>query len=205
MTTQSSIKGSIVANHVDVLNKYLADSRPSESALARYFEADDLETLAGPIDKSGWYDIRFYDRMMRFLRDFPGKGDNGYLVKAGERSAENLINAGLHMQFKYLQRTQHLEMTDPTERFKAFGRDLRLLTTISSSILNFATSTVREDPDHASRWIIQHADASDYPEILCWTTQGFCNRMAAEHSAHDLWRWERPQLDQIEFKMNRDV
>lgn len=203
--TTASIKGSIVASHAEVLNKYLADSRPSDAALGRYFHPGDLDLLAEPIDKTEWYDIRFYERMMLFLRDFPGRGDNQYLVKAGNRSADNLIQAGIHLQFKYLQRTQHVELTDPRERFMAFGRDLRLLTTISSSILNFARSSVREDPEHAHRWVIEHAEAADYPEILCWTTQGFCNRMAAEHSASDLWRWERPQPDLVEFRMNHDV
>jgi hypothetical protein len=205
MTTRSSIKGSIVASHAEVLNKYLAESRPSDSVLARYFKPGDLEILAKHIDKTDWYDIQFYQRMMEFLRDYPGGGDNQYLVQAGRRSAENLINAGVHLQFEYLRRTQHQEVTDPRERFLAFGRDLRLLTTIARSILNFSTSAVREDPEFANRWIIEHSDARDYPEILCWTTQGFTNRMAEEHSAPDLWRWERLHLDRIEFRMNRDA
>lgn len=91
------------------------------------------------------------------------------------------------------------------ERFVAFGRDLRLLMTVNESILNFSPNELVEDPDHELRHVIQHRDAEHYPEVLCWTTQGFCNRMAAEHGAPDLWFWERPGRDVVWFRMNRSV
>jgi hypothetical protein len=88
----------------------------------------------------------------------------------------------------------------------AFGRDLRLLTTITGSILSLdLDSKVIEDPDHPSRWVIRHERAEAYPEILCWTSQGFCNRMAEEHGDPDLWYWERPAHDIVTFRMNREV
>jgi len=47
--------------------------------------------------------------------------------------------------------------------------------------------------------------AADYPEILCWTSQGFCNRMAEEHGDADLWTWGRPRPDVVQFRMTREV
>jgi hypothetical protein len=113
MTTRSSIEGSIVANHAEVLNECLTESRPSASVLARYLKPGDLEVLAKPIDETDGFDIQLHQRMMEFLRD--------------------------------------------------------------------------------------------PPEILCGTTQGFIDRMAEEQSAPDLWRWERPHLDRIDLRMNRDA
>jgi hypothetical protein len=205
MAGNPSIKGSIVASHAEVMQKYVAEAQMGERDLQSRFEPGDLEILAGPIDPTRWYDIRMYRRLLEFLRDHPGEGSNQYLIQAGRRSAENLIRAGVHQQFEYLRRTQHIERSDAAERSAAFGRDLRLLSSITGSILNFAQVAVVQDPDHALRWIIQHTNALDYPEVLCWTTQGFCNRMAEEHGAPDIWFWERPKPDVVHFRMNREI
>lgn len=205
MSKRPSIKGSIVAGHAEFMQKYIASAQLGSAQLARYFEPGDLEVLAGPIDATGWYDIELYRRLLEFLRDYPGDGRDEYLIDAGRRSAENLIRAGVHQQFEYLRRTQHNDFTDPRERSQAFGRDLRLLNTISGSILNFSESQVVPDPEHELRWIIEKTEAADYPDVLCWSTQGFCNRMAEEHGTPDLWYWERPSIEVIRFRMNREV
>jgi len=79
------------------------------------------------------------------------------------------------------------------------------LCSITGSILNFAVQSVVQDPEHEYRWIIQHGEAADYPEVLCWTSQGFSNRMAEEHGAPDIWYWERPRPDIVQFRMNREI
>jgi hypothetical protein len=205
MSEKPSIKGSIVAGHAEVMQKYVAAAQIDEKSLASYFDERERTVLAEPINATGWYDIDLYRRLLEFLRDYPGEGRNDYLIAAGCRSAENLIRAGIHQQFEYLRRTQHHEFSDPHERSQAFGRDLRLLNTISASILNFGVSTIEPDPEHELRWIIVKTESADYPEALCWTTQGFINRMAEEHGTPDLWYWERLSPDTIHFRMNRDI
>ncbi len=205
MAATPSIKGSILANHAEVMQKYLAKAQLSEKELQSRFEPGELEILAGPIDAARWYDIRMYRRLLEFLRDYPGEGSNQYLIDAGRRSAENLIRAGIHQQMEYLRRTQVVGREAREERFAAFGRDLRLLTSITGSILNFGKAAVVQDSEHAHRWMIQHSEARDYPDVLCWTSQGFCNRMAEEHQAPELWYWERPKPDVVRFRMNREI
>jgi hypothetical protein len=200
-----SIKGSIVASHAEVLQKYLAKAQVPANVLERRFQPGDLELLAGPIEATRWYDIRLYTRLLEFLRDYDGEGSNQYLLDAGRRSAENLIRAGIHQQLEYLRRTQHKERIDAAERFAAFGRDLRLLSSITGSILNFSDVTVVQDPEHRLRWMLQRDEARHFPDVLCWTTQGFSNRMAEEHGNPDLWRWERPTPDAVRYRMNREV
>ncbi len=205
MAAKACIKGSIVAGHAENLKKYLAEAQPSQPVLDQAFRAGEIELLTGPIDSIKWYDIRTYERLLIFLRDHLGDGRKEYLVAAGRRSAQKLLDAGIHQQFEYLSRTQVASKTDKHERHAAFGRDLRLLSTISGAILNFTTPVVIPDPDNTLRWIIEHADAADYPEPLCWTAQGFNNRMAEVHGVPDLWYWERPRPDVVRFRMNREV
>ncbi len=200
-----SIKGSIVAGHAEVLKKYLAEDRPEDRVLEERFEPGELDLLTGDLNAISWYDIRTYERMLLFLRDYVGDGSNQFLIEGGRRSAQKLLDAGIHQQFDYLNRTQVAGKVDKYERFQAFGRDLRLLSSITGSILNFAKSGVIEDPENSLRWIIQHSEAESYPEALCWTSQGFCNRMADEHGHPELWYWERTKPDVVEFRMNREV
>ena len=198
-----SIKGSVVAGHAEVLQKYLASRTVAPADLERRFRPGDLELLAGPIRSADWYDISMYRRLLEFRCDYPGEGDNGYRVSAGRRSAEALIRAGIYQQMEYLRRTQHSVMEDPRERFLAFGRDLRLLCSMTQSILNFVRVEVVVDLEHPERWMQEYHEATTYPEVLCWTTQGFCNRMAEEHGSPDLWRWERPDPSLVRFRMTR--
>ena len=205
MATIPSIKGSVVAGHAEILKKFLETHPVDAATLESHFEPGDLEVLRGPIAAASWYDIRIYTRMLEFLRDHEGNGSNQYLVNAGMRSAENLIRSGTYQQMDYLRRTQLNTKSSAHERFVAFGRDLRLLITVAGSILNFAPSELKKDLDHELRYIIQHADAEYFPEVVCWTTQGLCNRMAEEHGNPDLWFWERPRRDLVWFRMNRSV
>ena len=77
--------------------------------------------------------------------------------------------------------------------------------TLNAQLLNFSRSSVKQDPDYDDRWILETTEAEAYPEVLCWTTQGFNNRMAQEHGCPELWCWERPQPDVILFRMQYAV
>jgi hypothetical protein len=197
-----SIKGSIFASVVEDVHKAVASGAVRKDELARWLGASDVALLDAKILVSNWYDIRSYDRMNLLLRDVVGQGDDEYLRERGRETARKLGAAGIYAQMEYLQRTEVSTAARPA-RFEAFGRDLRKLTTISASILNFSTWTPRPDPDHADRWLIEVTDARDFPETLAWRSDGFVNGMSAKHSHGDLWRWERPAPDRIVFRMQR--
>lgn len=201
MADAPSVKGSVLAGHAEVLTKYLASHPEDSEVLSRRFRPGEIELLAGAINAVRWYDVGLYERALEFLRDFPGHGDNAYLVAAGRRSAEALIRAGLHQQMEYLRRTQLGSTSGAAERFQAFGRDLRLLASITQSILNFSTAHVRVDPEHEDRWMIVHEATTRFPEVLCWTTQGFVNRMAEEHGCPELWTFERLRDEVVRYRM----
>jgi len=199
-----SIKGSVLAGKAEELMKYLASHPVDPKVLARRFPDRELALLSQPISAGGWYDFHIYQRLLE-LRDYPGEGDNAYLLDSGRRSAEALIRSGFYQQLEYVGRTQHRAHTDPGARFQTFGRDLRLLNSLTQSIFNFVKSSVAVDPEHSNRWIIEYNCSAPFPDVTCWTTQGFCNRMAEEHGSPDLWYWKRLRPDVVQLKMGYAV
>ena len=205
MPTVPSIKGSVFASVVEGVNKLVTGGEISLKELTRWLEPQDLDLLNQQLLVSEWYDIRAYSRMSELLRDVEGGGNNDYLRQRGRQTARRLLEAGLYQQLEYLHATQLEKATDTHARFEAFGRDLRLLTTLSASILNFSKWESKPDPDRDDRYVINVSEAWDVPEVLCWRSDGFVNEMATQHGEPDLWRWERAAPDLVVFRMIRSL
>jgi hypothetical protein len=200
-----AIKGSAFIKVVEDVAKLLAGRSPAEAK--RWLVPEDFTFLdKGVVVISSWYDIRAYDRLSRLLLDVEGHGDPQYLRERGRATARRLLSQGLYAQLEYLQRTEASKHESPTARFEAFGRDLRLLTTLSSSMFNFSKWGARPDPDHPRRYLIEVTEARDFPEVLCWTSDGFVNEMGTQsRRSAELWKWERPAADRIVFRMQSDA
>jgi hypothetical protein len=205
MTAKPSIKGSVFAGLVEDVNKLLARGAISRPESARWLAPEDFELLGEKILVSNWYDIQSYVRMNELLRDVEGAGSHEYLRERGRQTARRLLEAGLYSQLEYLHRTEVARATSAEARFEAFGRDLRKLTTLSASILNFSRWTAVPDPVESHRYRIEVSEARDFPEVLCWRSDGLVNEMANQHGHPDLWRWERERSDLIVFKMLRSI
>jgi hypothetical protein len=205
MPALPSIKGSLFSSIVESVLKLVSEGLISREELHRRLEPSDLEILDQAVQLTQWYGIRSYERMVELLRDVEGGGHNEYLRQRGTQAAERLLKAGLYQQMEYLNRTQAGKAIDARERFQAFGRDLRLLTTLSASLLNFSCWQVQPDPEWAERYRIEISGAAAYPEVLVWQTEGLINRMASQHGEPNLWRWERVRPDLIVFRMNRSL
>jgi hypothetical protein len=152
---------------------------------------------------SQWYGIQSYRRLTELLRDVEGEGRNDYVRERGHARGEKLIDGGLYQQMEYLGRSRVRRAMDPKARFEAYGRDLRLLVTLSQSLLNFSTWTVVPDPDLGDRYRIEVRDAADFPDVLGWSSEGLIDAMAAVHGMSGLWRWERVAPDFVVFRMLR--
>jgi hypothetical protein len=202
----AAIKGSAFSKVVEDVAKLLARQALSRAEAARWLAAEDFGLLEQGVLISSWYDIRSYERMSKLLLAVEGQGNPEYLRQRGRQTAQRLLDQGLYAQLAYLKRTEMSQVESPAARFEAFGRDLRLLTTLSSSMFNFSKWGVKADPDHEGRYRIEVTEARDFPEVLCWTSEGFVNQMGAQHRRKaDLWTWERPRLDRIVFRMTREV
>jgi hypothetical protein len=199
-----SIKGSVFAGVVEDVRKLVDGGAIARSKLGSWLQPEDLGLLDEKILVSVWYDIRSYQRMCELLRDVAGNGSNEYLRERGRETARRLLQGGLYAQLEYLNRTEVAHAVGAQARFEAFGRDLRKLTTMSASILNFSVWTPNLDPTQAGRYLIEVSEAHDFPEVLCWRSDGFVNEMASRHGEGDLWRWRREGPDRIVFRMRRD-
>jgi hypothetical protein len=200
-----SVKGSVLVGVVEEVNKLLAQNTISRQEMTRWLTPEDIALLNQEIRVSEWYDVRALTHMSELLRDVNGKGDNEYLRWLGRRSARRLLDSGLYQQLEYLRDMQLLKASDSRTRSEAFGRDLRLLATISGSIYNFTKIEPMPDPDHEGRYLIRVSEARDYPDVLAWRADGFMNEMATEHDDPNLWSWERTAPDVVLFRMNRSL
>jgi len=205
MAAVPSVKGSLIAASVEDIKKLVQAGTLSEAELERRLEPGDLEVLSRDVNVMSWYDIRIYARLLAILKDAEGDGSIDYLRRRGVQSAERLLNAGLYQQLEYLNRTQIASSVDSHDRFLAFGRDLRLLTTLSGSIYNFMRWESQVDPEIRNRYQIQVSEATAFPDDMGWAAEGFINRMAKQHGQADLWRWQRVAPDLIVFRMIRDL
>lgn len=205
MPKAPSIKGSVFAGIVEDVRNLVRRGGLDVSLLTRWLKPEDMDFLDEEILVSEWYDIRAYTRMNELLRDVEGAGSNDYLRHRGRLTARRLLESGIYQQLEYLHRTELARASDPRLRFEAFGRDLRLLNTLSASILNFSRWTSKPDPEQAGRYVIEVSEAEDFPEVLCWRSDGFVNEMATQHGEPDLWGWERTGRDLIVFRMLRSL
>jgi hypothetical protein len=205
MASVPSIKGSVFASVVEDVRKLRARGELSRADAARWLEPGDMALLHEEIVVARWYDIRSYVRMNEILLELEGSGSNEFLRERGRQTARRLLEGGLYAQLEYLHRTEVAKQRGQRARFEAFGRDLRLLTTLSASILNFSHWASKPDSENEDRYVIEVSDASDFPEVLCWRSDGFVNEMASQHGQPDLWGWDRPASDRIVFRMLRPV
>jgi hypothetical protein len=201
--TVPSIKGSIFARGAEDLRKLIAEGRLDRAEAKRRLAKGDLALIESSISPSGWYDVAVYGRLLELLKDVEGDGRDGYLRERGVQSADLLIKAGFYQQMEYLSRLEVDQHQDAEARFQAFGRDLRLLTSLHSSILNFGKQTGRVDPDLPDRYVLEISDAAAMPDALCWTTEGFVNGMGRRHFRTDVWKWDRPRPDLVRMRMSR--
>ena len=205
MAMVPSIKGTAFTKVVEDVSKLLATGALTRAEAERWLLADDFTLLEREVQAARWYDIRAYERMSRLLLDVEGHGDTGYLRERGRQTAKRLLAAGVYAQLEYLQRTEASRVSDPQQRFEALGRDLRLLNTLSASILNFSKWNAVKDGDRARRYRIEVSEAAAMPEVLCWTCDGFVNGMAEHGTGSLLWRWERPKRDLVVFRMTNEI
>jgi hypothetical protein len=205
MASVPSIKGTAFTKVVEDVAKLMATQALSRSEAERWLQPDDFAVLEREVQAARWYDIRVYERMSRLLLDVEGHGDTSYLRERGRQTAKRLLGAGVYAQLEYLQRTEASRERDPLQRFEALGRDLRLLNTLSASILNFSKWNHVKEERHARRYRIEVSEAAAFPEVLCWTTDGFVNGMAEHGTGSLLWRWDRPKRDLVVFRMTTDI
>lgn len=205
MSQTPSIKGSVLLDLAEDVAKILEAPGPGRRAVEAHLSEDDRDLIAEGLSPAAWYDVRFYARMMELVRDVHGDGRDQYVVDRGRERGRKLMEAGLYQQMEYVGRLQVGSAQTPGERLAAYGRDLRLLVTLSRSILNFTTWNVQVDPDSGDRQRIDVGEAGPFPDILGLSTEGFIDAMASHRGDKGLWKYERLGRDLVVFRMTRSL
>ena len=196
-----SIKGSAISLLFEDLREFVSQGVISEEDLARYLQPDDRKLLEQPPSRSGWYCVETHRRALELIRDTVGHGSNAYVVDRGRRQGEQLMESGFYQQLEYAGRAGVMSAKSPEERVAAFGRDLKLIVTLSRSIFNFTKWRVLPDPEHADRLLIEVSEAEPLPDIVIHTIVGFMESLVTAMGMTRLWAWERPTPDRILFRM----
>ncbi len=173
------IKGTAISTVVEDVKRLVDEGHISREDLEFRLEASDLALLEAKIEPISWYDIDAYRRMMELLRDLEGAGDPDYWFRRGAKSAAHLIELGFYHQMEYLKRLEVSNTMDPEEKLRAWGRDLRLLVTLSGSLINFGEWQAVLDPDQPDRYRIEICGVTGVPEPFWQAAEGFlCEMMS---------------------------
>jgi len=200
-----SIKGSAITGTLEDVQKLVQKGVVSETELERRLTPDALALVQEPIAASQWYDMRAVASLVELLWDVEGHGDPAYMRRRGEQIAERLLEAGLYAQLEFVKRSKLDQQSDPKARFEAFGRDLRLINTLSGSMLNFGRWISRPDPEYDGRYLIEIHEATALPVPTSLATEGFINHLMKEMREAARWRLERPRPDLVVYRMDRPL
>jgi hypothetical protein len=203
-----SIKGSSIQSLVEDLAKLRDNGRLPPELLEERLSPEDREMLDRPVNVAVWYDIHSYRRMAELICEVEGRRED-LLRERGAAAARRLAAAGLYQQMESVTRMHEYLELDDEARFKAYGQGLKLIATLSGSILNFATFEVVVDPDHPDRYCMEVHNFEEIPDVLAHTSEGFINAMAeagavGTPNAGPAWSLERGP-GYMRFRMNRAI
>jgi hypothetical protein len=196
--TGLGIKGTVISTVVEDVICLAEEGRVSSEELELRLEDSDLSLLETKIDPASWYDMGAYARMMELLRELEGAGDSHYWFRRGARSAARLIELGIYQQMEYLSRIEFPDTMDRKERLSAWGRDLRLLVTLSGSLINFGQWRAVLDPEQTDRYRIEISGIAGVPDSFWHAAEGFLSKMMTH--AHRDW----PEICFIFHRINAD-
>lgn len=203
-TAGPSVKGALLATMVKEVRTLLESGVLTPARLTRWLLPADLPLIQEAPLASAWFDVGALERVSLLLRDVVGGGSDDYLRELGRRSAEELTGSGRYPQLGYARRAEVQALADDQERFEAFGRDLRILTSLSSNLFNFSRWSSRPEPG-MRRYRVEISEAAAFPEAVFLRMVGFVNVVAGLHGDPRLWYGERVRPDLIVFRMTRDI
>lgn len=201
------IKGTLFEAVVEDVRRALEEGTLDRAELEARAEPGDLALLDEKVLATRWYDIHAYDRLVSILCDGEGGGHASYWFARGERAAERLAGLGIYQQLEYLGRTQAARESDPEARFAAFAKDMRLLLTLHSAMLNFGEWRCVVDPDHRDRYRVEIAAIAGVPDGVFLAASGMfsaLSRMSRGKRAFG-WVYERVRPDFALMRMTGPV
>jgi hypothetical protein len=203
--SQPAIKGTLFAAVVADLNRLVEAGAVGQGELETALSVDELALLDQKINAATWYDIHSYHAMVGLMGRAEGAGAADYWHERGRRAADRMIAAGIYQQMDYIGRTRASAESDPTARFHALAKDLRLLLSVHASVLNFGDWKTVVDPDSGDRYRVEIRGIEGIPDGIFRATTGMFNRMSEIANERDAHGWEFARLgpDFVVIRMTR--
>ena len=207
-TSAPAIKGVSISSLIEDVAKMRDDGTISAALLEQRLTPADRELLDHPVNLAAWYDIHSYRRLAELVCEVAGRRED-LLRERGAAAARRLAATGIYQQMESATQLRSEPGQDDDERFKAYGRGLKLIATLSGSILNFGNFQVVVDPEHDDRYCIEVRDSEEIPEVLAYTSEGFINAMSemgpSGHSGREpAWKLDR-RAGRLRYRMTRPV
>lgn len=206
-----SVKGSIIAGVVEDLLALKRTGALSDDLIGASLDAADVKLIEDKATPSAWYPMASYTRLLELLYavEADGQDRQRYFEGRGEKNAQRLFEAGLYQQLSFVDRWAEdaTEGRSGSDAVAAFGRNLRLVLTLSSSIYQGGVWSVEPDPDNDGRLVVAVADAGDYSAPMRWAALGFLNECARprDGSRPALFIGHLDDARAFRFKMSMDI
>jgi len=146
--------------------------------------------------------------MLELLCDAEGGGHDGYWLERGAGAARRMAEAGIYQQMDYPGRTLARNATDAAARFAALGKDLRLLMSLQSAMLNFGSWKCVADPEHEDRYRVEIRDVGGIADGIFLAATGMFNEMSvmAHRPGKSLhWEFRRVSRDFVVIGMSHGI
>lgn len=143
---------------------------------------------------------------MDILCDAEGGGQPSYWFTRGERAAKRLTDKGIYQQLEYLGRTATSRETEPAARFKAFAKDMRLLMSLHSAMLDFGEWACVVDPDRPDRYRVEISGIEGVPDGIFMAAAGLFSALGRmSGGAATSWFFDRAGPDLALIRMTSAI
>jgi len=190
MAQPPSIKATGFQSAADDLVRLIDAGRITRADVEARLRKEDLRYLDKQLAATTWVPIDLYARLVDILVQLEANGaPEVYLHNRGLRAGARLHKAGLYRQFDASPETWG-------------NRVGKIATTMASVLYNFTRWSFEMGPKSA--WQIVVDDASEFPEVARFTTQGFIEYMSRTVSGSpEVVRSTRVTKDRVIYKGER--
>jgi len=191
MAQPPSIKATGFQSAADDLIRLIDANRISRAEVEARLRREDLRYLDKQLAATTWVPIDTYQRVVEILVEIEANGPpEVYLHGRGVRAGQRLHKAGLYRQFEASTETWG-------------NRVGKIVTTMSSVLYNFTKWNFEAGSTHGL-FRLTVDEASAFPEVARFTTQGFVEYASRTVSGgNEVVRSERPSKDRIVFRAER--
>lgn len=193
---EPSVKGSLVVGAAVSVRRHREAGRISPEQLEARLGGTALELIDDrKIEIGRWYPAAAFCELLDLDWEVASDRDPEHARRAGTVSADHLFDSGIYQQLDYAERAERVKSRSE------LMRQARLITTITGTLYNFLEFEVRIDEERTRSLEIQYGNASAFPEVLRYNTEGFMNQINHRQGSSRCWSSERVRPDLVVFRL----